>query len=138
MVCAAGIAWCVALWAVRRPPGAVDPDPNALRWIVAAILVSGLVAVTWPSRASDDVWSYAIYGRMVSAHGLDPYDHVPTDVREDPIFERVGPKWVSTPSRYGPLFSAVSAGITAVAGESPLRLRLGFQLLAAEIGRAHV
>ena len=87
LVCAAGIAWCVALWAVRRPPGAVDPDPNALRWIVAAILVSGLVAVTWPSRASDDVWSYAIYGRMVSAHGLDPYDHVPTDVREDPIFE---------------------------------------------------
>lgn len=131
LVVVAGVAWALAVRGAHTDAPDRVPTRNATRWVVGAIVISGTAAVAMPPRASDDVWSYAMYARMVTAHDANPYTDVPSDYAADPIYARVGRKWVSTPSRYGPLFTIVSVGIAGVAGDSPLALRLGFQVLAA-------
>src|SRR3712207_4661555 len=49
---------------------------------VAALLV---LAVVVPPRQSGDVWSYAMYGRMVTGVQASPSRHTPAEFRDDPI-----------------------------------------------------
>jgi hypothetical protein len=90
-----------------------------------------LLAVAQPPTGSHDVWSYAMYGRIAAQHGANPYVHPPDQFPTDPIFARVDQHWRNTRSVYGPLFTAWSAEVARLAGASALRLRLGFQLIAA-------
>jgi alpha-1,6-mannosyltransferase len=109
----------------RRAPR-LGPRP-----IVAAIGLLFVVAVSVAPRTSNDLWSYTIYGRMVSVYGDSPYDKVPVDFRSDPFFARVSPRWQHRGSVYGPAFVGFAAAGTALAGDSPLATRLFFQLTAA-------
>jgi alpha-1,6-mannosyltransferase len=102
-----------------------------LRPVVAAVGVVFVVALIAPPRASNDIWSYAIYGRMVSVHHASPYEHVPADFRSDPLFDEVSPVWRHRGSVYGPAFVAFAAGVTYAAGDSPTTTRVLFQLAAA-------
>lgn len=90
-----------------------------------------LLAVVRPPQASHDVWSYAMYGRVVATHHVSPYAHRPAEFASDPALARVSPGWRQARSVYGPGFTAVSAAIMAVAGDSGLAARIGFQALAA-------
>jgi Glycosyltransferase family 87 len=108
----------------RRPR--LGPRP-----VVAAVGAVFVVAMVAPPRASNDIWSYAIYGRMVSVHHASPYEHVPADFRSDPLFDEVSPIWRHRGSVYGPAFVAFAAGVTFAAGDSPTTTRLLFQLAAA-------
>jgi len=101
---------------------------RAPRLLWAAVLTLAVLAVVRAPIGSHDLWSYAFYGRMVSHHGADPYTAVPASFPRDVVYPVVG--WRDTPSGYGPLFTAYSAGVTRLAGESLLVMRLGFQLLA--------
>ncbi len=92
------------------------------------MVLAGLAVAVGPI-SSHDLWSYSSYGRMISAHGVNPYDTVPSAFPHDVVYPLVG--WRETPSGYGPLFTAFSATLTAVAGHSLLLMRLGFQTLAA-------
>lgn len=103
--------------------------PRAPRSLWPAVLILAVLAVARAPIGSHDLWSYAFYGRMVSHHGVDPYSAVPASFPHDVVFPVVG--WRDTPSGYGPLFTAYSAGVTRVAGDSLVVMRLGFQLLAA-------
>jgi alpha-1,6-mannosyltransferase len=97
------------------------------------LVVSGallVMAVAVPPLQSNDVWSYAIYGRMVSEYHVSPYRHTPAAFPDDPVSARSATYWRDSPSVYGPLFTGISAGTMAVAGTSPLRARLLFQGLA--------
>ncbi len=96
--------------------------------VSGALLV---LAVVVPPTQSGDVWSYAMYGRMVSNYHDSPYRHRPAEYRSDPIGRRVPGFWLQSRSVYGPLFTGVSAVGMAVAGPSPLVARLFFQGLAA-------
>ncbi|HEX3393766.1 MAG TPA: glycosyltransferase 87 family protein [Acidimicrobiales bacterium] len=96
--------------------------------VSSALLV---LAVVVPPTESGDVWSYAMYGRMVATYHDNPYRHTPAEFRADPIGRRVPAYWVGSRSVYGPLFTAVSAAGMAGAGHSPLAARLFFQGLAA-------
>jgi hypothetical protein len=98
------------------------------------LIVSGallVMAVVVPPTESTDVWSYSMYGRMVATYQDSPYRHTAADYPDDPVAERVATFWKKTPSVYGPLFTAVSAGGMAVAGTSALAARLYFQVMAA-------
>ena len=66
----------------------------------------------------------------MSDHHENPYTHVPVEYRSDPMFPTVGLRWITTPSRYGPVFTAVSAIGTALLPAKPLPLRLWFQGIA--------
>ena len=86
-----------------------------LRPVVVAVGVVLLMAVAvWP-QSSNDVWSYTMYGRMVSAHGVSPYQHVPADFPTDPFDHLVSPIWQHRGSVYGPAFVGYAATLTAVA-----------------------
>jgi hypothetical protein len=108
----------------RRPRLGLGP-------IVSAVAVVFAVALIAPPRASNDIWSYAMYGRMVSVHHASPYEHVPADFRSDPLFDEVSPIWRHRGSVYGPAFVAFAAGVTYAAGDSPTTTRVLFQLAAA-------
>jgi Glycosyltransferase family 87 len=103
------------------------------RPVLAAVGLVFVVALITPPRASNDIWSYAMYGRMVSVHHASPYEHVPADFRSDPLFDEVSPIWRHRGSVYGPAFVAFAAGVTFVAGDSATTTRVLFQLCAAGV-----
>lgn len=90
-----------------------------------------VVAVASPPRESNDLWSYAIYGRVLEHYHANPYTHPPDEFWTDATFQRVGRVWRHTESVYGPLFTVVSAGIVRTTNDQPLSTRLAFQGLAA-------
>jgi len=101
------------------------------RLVLAAVGVTLAFAVATPPRASNDLWSYTMYGRMIAVHEANPYRHSPADFPSDPFLQRVSLGWRHTKSVYGPVFTVFSAvGIGAV-GDSPLGSRLLFQVTAA-------
>jgi len=106
-------------------------DEARPRDVAIAIGALFAVAVAVPPHGSHDVWSYVMSGRIVDAHHTNPYVHPPSDFQGDPFLQYVGAGWRHTTSVYGPLFTAVSAAFTHVAGGSALRARLAFQGLAA-------
>jgi hypothetical protein len=119
LVLVATVGWAMVVFDAR-----VDQRPGL---VVLAIAVAFAVGVAVPPRNSHDLWSYVMYGRMVSAHHLSPYTHTPIDFRHDPFLGRVAAGWRHTASVYGPLFTGASAAITRAAGNSALRARLAFQ-----------
>ncbi len=80
-------------------------SPKAVLMSVAALLVLVLLA---PPLLSTDVFSYGAYGRMGALYGANPYLHGPYAIALDPLYPFIGAKWVTTPSVYGPLFTAIS------------------------------
>lgn len=97
--------------------------------IVGALLVA--IALITPPRGSHDIWSYAVYGRLVSAYHVSPFTHVPADFPHDSMLHLVARGWRHTGSVYGPVFVALSAAGTALTGSSALATRLFLQLLEA-------
>jgi hypothetical protein len=122
LVLVATAAWALAVF------GRHEARP---RDVAMAIGVVFAVAVAVQPHGSHDVWSYVMSGRIVDAHHTNPYVHPPSDFAGDPFLQYVGAGWRHTTSVYGPLFTAVSAALTHVAGGSALRARLAFQVLAA-------
>ena len=110
------------------------PKPRARLTARRVLFVSALlvaIAVIAPPAGSHDIWSYAMYGRLVSVHHVSPYTHVPADFTRDPLLHLVARGWRHTGSVYGPGFVAVSAIGTGFTGSSELATRLFFQLLEA-------
>jgi alpha-1,6-mannosyltransferase len=103
----------------------------SIRLVVFAVGLVIAVAVVVPSRSSNDLWSYTMYGRTVTVHHASPYRRVPADYPSDPFLTRVSPRWRHTGSVYGPLFVGVASAGTLVASDSALISRLFFQVLAA-------
>lgn len=103
-------------------------SPRIVLGVAGALLV---LAVVQPPHGSHDIWSYAMYGRIVAVHHASPYVHAPAEFASDPALSRVAPVWRHAPSVYGPGFTLASAGIMAAAGRSSLLARVGFQGLAA-------
>lgn len=126
LAAAAGYGGLAAvLVAERRAPVL---DRRVVLALGGALLV---VAVAAPPRQSHDLWSYTMYGRMVSVHHASPFSHVPNDFPTDPLLHRVDHGWRDVPSVYGPGFVALAAGGTKLAGNHALADRLWFQMLAA-------
>ena len=101
-------------------------DPRLILWSSIVLIA---IAVVVPPRESADVWSYAMYGRMVDHFHANPYRVSPLNFSGDPWFWRVSVWWQDTRTVYGPAFTGVSALGMHLAGSSPLRARLFFQLL---------
>lgn len=102
------------------------------RVVVVGILLH-LLALAIPLFLSRDVYSYAIYGRMVSEHGANPYTVIPAAFAADPVYPLVSVDWIDSRSVYGPAFTAISAGVTSLAS-SPASTVYGFKALAAVAG----
>lgn len=123
VVSAALVGWLVVLELRDRRLG-----------LAAVALAIGLVttaAVATPPRTSNDLWSYTMYGRMVSEYDTSPYEHVPAEFHHDPFVDRVSGRWLHRAAVYGPLFLGIASIAAWLAGPSALVPRLCFQLVAA-------
>jgi hypothetical protein len=77
---------------------------RAVLMTIAALNALMLLA---PPLLSTDVFSYQAYARMWALYGANPYLHGPHVIALDPLYPFIGAKWVSTPSVYGPAFTAI-------------------------------
>jgi hypothetical protein len=102
-----------------------------IRGLVLAGLALYVLAVLMPPRQSNDVASYAMYGRMVAVHHVSPFTHVPAEFPHDPYEPKVTEGWRIIGSVYGPAFAAPAAVVQLFARGSMLASRLGYQAMAA-------
>lgn len=77
-----------------------NAEPRHLLW--GAILVHAAAALALP-YSSNDIFSNLAYGHMLRL-GMNPYLAGPSALPAgDPFLALVGPRWVDTPSVYGPV-----------------------------------
>ncbi len=125
LVLTACIAYVTMLAAQSRWSGLT------IKLVALAVSAQTAVAVLVPPTATQDLWWYAIYGRILGVYHASPYTHVAADFPHDPLVKLVGHTWRHTPSVYGPAFTAVSAAASTVFGTAQLPTRLFYQGLAA-------
>lgn len=86
----------------------------SLRAVVVLAVAYHLLMLLLPLLLSRDAYSYAAYGRMVGLHHANPYVTTPAAFPRDPVTPLVGAEWRNSVSVYGPAFTGLSAGITAL------------------------
>jgi dolichol-phosphate mannosyltransferase len=121
-------AACVAYLALITRRG---PSGLSIKLVSAAIALQTTVALLRPPSATQDLWYYAIYGRILAIYHASPYTHVPAQYPHNPFLSQIGRAWHHVPSVYGPVFTAMSGAASFVLGSSFLGTRLFYQSLAA-------
>lgn len=81
----------------------------SLRTTVILAVAGHVVVITLPLLISRDVYSYIAYGAIAGVHHANPYVQTPADFPHDAVTMLVGPKWLSTPAVYGPLFTGFAS-----------------------------
>jgi alpha-1,6-mannosyltransferase len=102
----------VAWWRLGRDrPGT---PPSTARWLLVTAALWALPMLLAPPLASRDVYAYACQGAVVVA-GADPAAMTPAGL---PCrwLDSVPPIWRDSPSPYGPLAAATSAGAVWLGG----------------------
>ena len=124
---AAGAAFALYVLAIvvirRRRPSLV-----VVCCVAAAVQ---LIPLAGPLLLSRDVYAYWTYGRLVTAHDVNPYVVPPSAYGADPGERQMAPAWRGTTSVYGPVFSAASAGLATATGRSAETTAFSYRLLAA-------
>ena len=106
-----GLGGCIAAFVLMFVSYAVamraadQLSARAVLMTVAALVAMVLFA---PPLLSTDVFSYGAYGRLGEVYHANPYFYGPSAIALDPLYPFVGAQWVTTPTAYGPLFTAVS------------------------------
>ena len=116
-------AWWMIYREVARKPGR---NPRDLAGILVVWMVPILIA---PPMFSDDIYSYAAQGEMVSHH-ISPYLYGPGVLGATPFASLAQGIWISTPSPYGPFFSGLEGGIVQLTGHRALLAVVLLRLLA--------
>jgi hypothetical protein len=80
---------------------------------------------------SSDIYHYALFGRMVAFYGLNPFVTMGTAIAGDPVYVYVFPEWREMHSHYGPVWTLLAAGASAVGGQSILLTVICFKATAA-------
>jgi hypothetical protein len=76
----------------------------ALLMAIAALYTLVLLA---PPILSTDMFSYVAYSRLGALYHINPYVHGPDAISSDALYPFVSPRWITTPTVYGPLFTAL-------------------------------
>jgi hypothetical protein len=100
-----------------------------VRLALGLAIACHLALVLLPLLISRDVYSYIAHGQIVSEHGANPYVSTPADFPSVLTRELVGPKWVDTPSVYGPLFTLLAGVLTRISSRLDVLVD-AFRLLA--------
>jgi alpha-1,6-mannosyltransferase len=78
------------------------------RTVLIAILALHAIVLLAPPLFSSDVFSYTAYSRMGAIYNANPYLHGPSAIPLQGLHSLIGAQWMTTPSAYGPLFTALS------------------------------
>jgi hypothetical protein len=110
-------------------------DRLSARVVLMTIAALYALVMLAPAMLSTDIFSYGAYGRMGTLYGANPYLHGPAAISLDPVYPFVGAKWVTTPSAYGPVFTAFSYVLAPLSVASSV---LAYKALAAVASLATV
>src|SRR5689334_14338779 len=113
---------CLFALLAHERAGATVPI-RAVALAGAAVLVTAILVAPHDSR---DLWSYAMYGRILSVHHASPWTVTPARFPADPYLARVAVGWRHTTSIYGPGFELLAAAVTRVAGDAAVVVRTAF------------
>jgi alpha-1,6-mannosyltransferase len=105
----AALAAAWGLLIVRR---SAEP-PYALAFALGTTALFALTLALLPSLPSDDLFSYILYGRISAVHHANPLVVLPSDFPHDPFLQMV--YWRDVRSVYGPVWLALSGGLSLVA-----------------------
>jgi hypothetical protein len=105
----AAIAAALGLLIVRA---SAEP-PYALAFALGTTALFALTLALLPSLPSDDLFSYILYGRISVVHHANPLVVLPSDFPRDPFLQMV--YWRDVRSVYGPIWLALSGGLSLVA-----------------------
>ena len=83
-------------------------DRLSARAVLMTIAGLNALMLLAPPLLSTDVFSYQAYARMGALYAANPYIQGPHAIALDPLYPFIGAKWVSTPTAYGPVFTAFS------------------------------
>jgi hypothetical protein len=101
-------------------------DTVPIRVVALAGATVLVTAVLVAPHDSQDLWSYTMYGRILSVHHASPWVVTPSHFRGDPYLGLVARGWRHTTSIYGPGFELLAAAITGVAGNAATVVRMAF------------
>ncbi len=108
----------------------LDAERHGQTVTIGAVATAGVVvlgtAILVAPHDSHDLWSYTMYGRILSVHHASPWVRTPADFRGDPYLGLVARGWRHTTSIYGPGFELLAATITRVAGQATTAVRMLF------------
>lgn len=82
------------------------------RTVVLVMLALDALVLLGPPLISTDVFSYIAYGRLGSLYHANPYLYGPSANPLDPVYPLIDAQWISTPTVYGPAFTALSYLLT--------------------------
>ncbi|HET9720695.1 MAG TPA: glycosyltransferase family 87 protein [Solirubrobacteraceae bacterium] len=99
----------------------------SIRSVLMAIAALNALLLLGPPLFSMDIFSYQGYAREWLTYGANPYLRGASIMQMDPIYPYIGAKWISTPTVYGPLFTAASGLLAHVSVAAGL---FWFKLLA--------
>ena len=101
LMVAMAVCYAMLVWAGRAVPRA-PAFGLALALLVLFVLV--------PPHIHRDVFAYVAYGRMAARH-INPYTQGPSALGHDPVNGYYDPTFSDLPSKYGPLFTLLSAAL---------------------------
>jgi len=90
---------------------AVYALPRRITWryIFCSTILLGVTLTFCAAIASQDIFSYIAYARMEVFYHLNPFTHLPTEIRSDPVSTSVF--WKRQSSLYGPVWILIVSGI---------------------------
>ena len=106
-------------------------SPLSMRCALTVVGGALVLMALLPLHHSRDLYLYDIYGRIVATHHLNPYVTTPGAVGSDPVVGFVAGQWHQQQSMYGPVFVAIAAVVSTLAGTSELLIRLFWQTVMA-------
>lgn len=95
-----------------------------LIWLTA--VVSGCIYIFTPASTSDDIGSYASYGRLLIIHHTNPYFIPPSSFPQDPTYALI--YWRNIVTIYGPIWTLISAFLGWLAGIDSLGYLVTFRI----------
>lgn len=99
--------------------------------VCAVAVVIQLLPLAGPLILSRDVYAYWAYGRVISAHGANPYAVPPVRYPTDPAQLAMSPVWRPDTTVYGPVFSWSSALLAEITGPTPEVSAFAYRIVAA-------
>jgi alpha-1,6-mannosyltransferase len=117
-----GVMWGCYLLAVHTS------DRLSVGVVLMPIAALHMLILLAPPILSTDVFSYVAYSRMGALYHFNPYLHGPHVIHSDPLYQFIGARWITTPTVYGPLFTALGYLLTPFDFAANL---LAYKLIAA-------
>src|SRR5579872_1704749 len=118
--------YAFSIWFMRRQPREGN-NRQIIRFIGLVTFIAGMIFVLTPAMLSHDIYVYAGYGRIIAAHGTNPYFTSLTSFPHDPFVPL--DDWAAGIAAYGPVWLTICASFAWILGIEPIRYIIAFRLL---------